>query len=324
MMHETYQTTRASSLRTRTAMISLLCLLVLVISGCLNNKLVLTVVYNRVDNQIRKEFNKLGKFQNWQKKAFEKRLQTYHYWHRREELPVYAKLLQQVSDKVQVQDATTETDVAKWFAQLEESADRLQSCYPAHFSVDLIKSLHPEQIDFIEARFAREQRKNRHRHESQTREQRMQTRLKKLTKWSNRLGFKFSAEQRQMILRTMYNTVSVHDEYYRLTRPWNKQLFSLIRNKKSPSYEHDVKEHMGRVYHLIEKHHPDLYETNRRIWQAFMLEFETSLSQEQRVWMKTNLDKLSRNLDRIAVENVSFKPHTDAELGCLPTDAAKL
>ena len=81
---------------------------------------------------------------------------------------------------------------------------------------------------------------------------------------------------------------------------------------------------MGRVYHLIEKHHPDLYETNRRIWQAFMLEFETSLSQEQRVWMKTNLDKLSRNLDRIAVENVSFKPHTDAELGCLPTDAAKL
>jgi len=324
MTCETKQNTRISNTRIKTSAVSLLCLFVLLIGGCLNNKLVLTVVYNRADNQIRNEFNKLGKFESWQKSAFEKRLQTYHYWHRREELPTYATLLQQIKNKVQVEGATSIEDVTQWLDQVEVSADRLQSCYPAHFSIDLIKSLHPEQINFIERRFAREQRKNRHRHNSQTRDQRMQKRLNEITKWSSRFGFVFTPEQRRMTLRTMYNTVSVHNEYYRLTRTWNKRLFSMMRNKKSPSYDADMKAHIARAYHLIEDNHKDLYETNRRIWRSFLLEFESSLSQEQRSWMKINLGKLSRNLAKIAREDVSFKPHDDAELGCLPTDVRTL
>ncbi len=324
MTCETKQKTRTSNIRIQTFAISLLCLFALLIGGCLNNKLVLTVVYNRADNQIRNEFNKLGKFENWQKSAFEKRLQTYHYWHRREELPTYAKLLKQIRSKVQVQGATTADDVAQWLDQVEESADKLQSCYPVHFSIDLIKSLLPEQINFIERRFAREQRKNRARHHSQTRDQRMQKRLNEITKWSYRFGFVFTPEQRRMTLRTMYNTISVHDEYYRLTGVWNKQLFSMMRNKQSPSYDEDMKAHIARAYHLIEDNHKNLYETNRRIWRSFLLEFENSLSKEQRSWMKFNLGKLSSNLDKIARDDVSFKPHDDTDLGCLPTKASTL
>jgi len=293
MTCETKQKTRTSNIRIQTFAISLLCLFALLIGGCLNNKLVLTVVYNRADNQIRNEFNKLGKFENWQKSAFEKRLQTYHYWHRREELPTYAKLLKQIRSKVQVQGATTADDV-------------------------------PEQINFIERRFAREQRKNRARHHSQTRDQRMQKRLNEITKWSYRFGFVFTPEQRRMTLRTMYNTISVHDEYYRLTGVWNKRLFSMMRNKQSPSYDEDMKAHIARAYHLIEDNHKNLYETNRRIWRSFLLEFENSLSKEQRSWMKFNLGKLSSNLDKIARDDVSFKPHDDTDLGCLPTKASTL
>ena len=98
----------------------------------------------------------------------------------------------------------------------------------------------------------------------------------------------------------------------------------MMRNKKSPSYDADMKAHIARAYHLIEDNHKDLYETNRRIWRSFLLEFEKSLTQEQRSWMKVNLGKLSRNLDKIAREDVSFKPHDDAELGCLPTDVRTL
>ena len=295
----------------------------MLISGCLNNRFVLSAIYNRADNQIRNEFNKLGKFEDWQKKAFEQRLQTFHYWHRRHEMPVYANLLRDIRGKVTEKGLTTLQDASQWLDTVETATERAQACYPAHYSIDLIKSLTPPQIDFIERRFAREQRKNRARYESKTREQRMQERLKEVETFLGHFGFELTRRQKRMTLRTMFNTRSLHDEYYQTSVPWNKELFSIARRSGKPEFDSDMREHLASVYTQLEKRYPDTFAYNRDLWHKFALEFVQSLTWEQREWLKPFLNKLARNIDIIARSDVSFKPHYDSSLGCLPVAATQ-
>ncbi len=296
----------------------------LLISGCLNNRFVLSALYNRADNQIRNEFNKLGQFQDWQKQAFEQRLQTFHYWHRRQEMPVYAALLRDIQSKVTEKGNTTLQHTTNWLNAIEDATERAQRCYPANFSIDLIKSLTPVQIDFIERRFAREQRKNRARYESKTREQRMQERLKTAESGMGHFGFELTRKQKRIVLRTLFNTRSLHDEYYQIIVPWNKKLFSIARHSNKAGFENDLRGHLAAVFSQLEERHPDTFAFNRKLWRNFALEFVQSLTWEQREWLKPFLGKLARNIDIIASSDVSFKPHNDAKLGCLPTSDLKV
>lgn len=294
----------------------------LLITGCLNNRFVLSAIYNRADNQIRKEFNKLGKWDDSQKKAFELRLQTFHYWHRRHEMPIYANLLHHISSHVADTDRTTLENTTDWMATVESAIGRVQSCYPAHFSVDLMRSLKPGQINYIERRFAREQRKNRARYESKTRDERMQERLKQVETWAGHFGFWLTKRQKRMLLRTMYNTRSLYNEYYQAIVPWNKQLFTIARKNKDIGFESEIREHMTSLYDLLETRHPETFAFNRKLWREFLLEFEQSLTWDQREWLKPFLNKLASNIDKLAKSDVSFEPHGDASLGCLPTTTA--
>jgi len=298
--------------------ILLLGIVVLVVSGCTNSKIVLSFLYNRLDNQIRGEFNKLGNFDSAQKVEFEKRLQTFHYWHRRVELPRYVGLISEIRNKTATAGITTPEDIDRWFAKTEAGTEALLACYPAHFSIDLLRTLDGDQISYIERRFANEQRKNIRKHQSRTREQRMNDRLDTVVTWSGRIGFDLTKQQKEMLLNTMYETVSLHKEYYALTKRWNKRLFATLRNKKAADYEAQLKKLLASSYKLVDLAYPDKVEANRKIWRKFIAEFETSLTRGQRDWVKSYLGKLAGNLSLIAKDRVSFKTHDDPSLGCLP------
>ena len=300
----------------------LLILLILMSAGCTNSKIVLSTIYNRVDNQIRSEFNKLGKFEDWQKEAFEKKLQTYHYWHRRQELPRYANLLNEISSTVKNKGSITQSQATSWNASLEGFVESAQGCYPAHFSADLMATLKPDQISFIERRFARERYKNRAKHDAKTRDQRMQERFDQIEKWSTLAGFQFTARQEALMLASMHKTKSLHSEYYKLTDRWNKTLFRTIRQKNNPQYERSIKQHLGTLFELVEKNNPEKLQHNRQVWRDFFIDFEASLTNQQRSWLTSYLKTLSKNLKSLSRSSVKFKPHTDASQGCIPESGA--
>lgn len=302
------------------------CLLVIsfltVLGGCTNSKIVLSTVYNRLDNQIRNEFNKLGKFEDWQKNAFEHRLQTFHYWHRRQELPRYSVLLKQMANVIKTPGKITLADANAWSVNLENFAESVQKCYPAHFAADLMYTLKPDQIKYIERRFARERYKNKTKYAVKTRDQRMQARLKEIEKYSSLAGFNFTKAQKAMILAAMHETKSLHSEYYALTDRWNTKLFSAIRQKRRADYEKNLKNHLGTLFDLVEKNYPQKLEYNREVWRQFTVEFVDSLSGEQRAWLSSYLRTLGKNLQSISRSNVKFKAHENPAKGCIPETGA--
>ena len=73
---------------------------VVLLSSCTNSKLLISPIYNRLDDQMRGEFHKLAKWTDDQEAHFESRVGTYHVWHRQNELPKYANLLKKIQASI--------------------------------------------------------------------------------------------------------------------------------------------------------------------------------------------------------------------------------
>jgi len=253
---------------TKPALKWLACLLLLVlIQGCTNAKFVISPLYNRLDDQMRKEFNKLGDFNDEQVAAFEASLGTYHVWHRQRELPAYAQLMNEFADSIAVADSTSKADIARWVDTVEQHTRALRECHPVNFSFDLIRSLTDKQLDFIEARFKKQQEKNIARYETRTREERIDRRIRNVVKYAGRLGFDVTPTQRAMLLSTFKRQNSLRKEYYQLSGEWNKQFFNLARNQENPNYDADMRLHLSSLWDLLENAHQEQWQGNRDLWK---------------------------------------------------------
>ena len=63
--------------------------LILLIQSCTNSKLIISPLYNRLDDRMRSKFNEIGDFNDEQTEAFAQRVGTFHVWHRQSEYRMY-------------------------------------------------------------------------------------------------------------------------------------------------------------------------------------------------------------------------------------------
>lgn len=291
-------------------------LLAVLIQGCTNSKLIIAPLYNRLDDRMRDEFNKLGDFNEKQTAAFEARLGTFHVWHRQSELPQYADLIKTIATSIENAD-TSANDVKLWAQTAERHSRTARECHPVNFSFELMKSLTDEQLTFIEERFKEEQEENRARYESRTPEERIDRRLRNMTKWAGRIDLDFTSTQRAMLLSAFQQQTSLRKEYYRLSGEWNRQLFELARQQSNPNYDRDIAEHLDRLWSLLESEYPKEWQANRDLWASTALRFIQSMTPEQRNTTGRWLSKMGSTLESISKDEPSFQFIDDPSLGCM-------
>ena len=301
------------------AFFSLIALLTVV--ACGNSKLLLGPLYNRFDDQMRKEFNKLGDFTDEQSRDIEQRLQTYHLWHRRQQLPRYAALLDEIVSIVRVEGTATDADIRRWFASVEGFSINARSCHPVNYSYDFMKSLTDKQLDFIEARFANEQKKNQKRYNSRTREERLQRRYTFITKWTGRAGFKWNDEQKELLRTTLGKQISLRKQYWVYSAQWNKDFFNLTRKQKLLDYDKRMANQLNKLWNLLEDNETEKWSDNRQLWIGFFGEFEKTLTPRQRSWADGWVSKLARTGRDLSDDFVTFESergdNIDPALGCV-------
>lgn len=294
--------------------------LLLVTAACSNSKLVLSPLYNRLDDMMRKEFDKLGEFDDTQTRAFEQRLQTFHLWHRRNELPLYADLLDDLEVAISTPKRKTTQQVAEWSERIEARSKTVRLCHPVNFSYDLMKTVTDEQIDYIEKRFAREQTRNRTEYLERTPEERIERRYNNIVKWSGRVGLKFTQEQKTLLKATLQKQIPMRERYWELSGDWNKQFFALTRAQNSFTYDKQMTAHLEKLWNLLETNETENWLANRALWSQFALEFVNSMTTAQREWADAWLPKLADTLRDISNDSVKFESSPDfanrAEFGC--------
>jgi len=299
-----------------------LCVLaLLILSGCTNSKLIIGPLYNRLDDQMRGEFHKLGEFNEDQIAYFEQRVGTFHVWHRQEELPQYATLLNSIQTSIRERGKTSKDDVQEWMDTAEKFSRRARLCHPVNFSYDLMQTLTDDQINFIERRFASERKKNYDRYLSSTPAERRQRRVDNVVKWAGRIGFDFTNTQIEMLDRAMSNQISMRRQYYRLVDEWAKNLFVIARQQQAPDYEEKMRTQLNKLWTLLEKAHNNEWRANRQIWRDFGDEFVQSMTSDQRIYAGTWIDKMSDTIRAISQDEPSFRSDNNPEHGCLPGSA---
>ena len=299
-----------------------LLLVPLALGACTNSRLVIGPLYNRLDDQMRDEFEKLGDFDATQTALFEQAVGTAHVWHRQSELPAYARLIDEIAASIARPDATTAGDVMRWAQTIEAHSVAARECHPVNFSFALMRSLTDPEIDFIERRFARERAKNREKYHARTPEERVDYRLKNMRKWAGRIGVDFTAEQNAVLRGALGRQVSLRREYYLLSDRWNAKLFRIAREQEAPDYDARMATHLGALWTLLEDNHPEEWQTNRELWRDVGLRFVASMTGEQRSTLSTWLGGLSDTLDTISGYEPSFEVGDDPAVGCLVDAAA--
>lgn len=297
--------------------LKILCfMLIMLLTGCTNSKIIISPLYNQLDDRMRKEFNKLANFNDQQTAAFEASLGTYHVWHRQAELPQYAALLKTIAGSIE-QKTTTRELVEDWFQQVEGHSRAARECHPVNYSLELIRTLSDEQLNYIERRFQKEQAKNRARYDSFSPEERVQRRLDRMEKWAERLGLKFTDEQQSILLSAFERQKSLRKEYYQLSAKWNRELFKLARNQSVPEYKALLGAHFDKLWSLLESAYPQQWQENRNLWQQTAFDFEQSLTDNQRKRFSRWISRLGNTLYSISNDKPSFKMGDDPAVGCL-------
>jgi len=265
---------------------------------------------------MRKEFNKLGEFNDTQVQQFEQRLGTYHVWHRQVELPQYASLMKEVASSIR-NATTSQQQVRSWFETTEKHSRALRECHPINFSFEFMKSLTDQQLNYIENRFRKQQEKNLKRYQSRSAEERVERRLKNIEKWAGRIDFAFTASQRAMIRTALVNQISLRTQYYQLSGEWNKQLFILARQQEASDYDQKMEAHLARLWRLLESEYPQQWQANRTMWQEVVFKLLQSMNNAQRNNSGRWISKMGSTLAAIAKDEPSFTPSNDPSEGCL-------
>lgn len=301
--------------------VALLLALTVLLGACTNSKFVISPLYNRLDDQMRKEFNKLGDFDETQKAMFEAGVGTAHVWHRQSELPRYAKLLDTIAGSLAVPGRTTPQTIDGWAEAIEARTVAARQCHPINFLFDLTRSLDDAEIDFIERRFARERRKNREKYEALSRKERIEERLDRVGKWARRIGVKLDAGQRAIVRSGLEEQISLRREYFLLSDDWKKRVFKTARDQDASDYEQRMRAHFAELWTLLENAHPDEWQGNRDLWRRISVRLEQSLKPEQRLAVSSWLSKMADTLYAISKDEPSFKVIADPALGCLASES---
>lgn len=289
---------------------------ILLVQGCTNSKLIISPLYNRLDDRMRDAFNELGEFNEEQTAAVEATLGTFHVWHRQSELPQYAELLGSVAQSVARGDTDKQT-IQQWFDAAEQHSVAIRQCHPVNFSFNFIKSLTDEQVDVLEKGFQEEYREDVERYAKRTPEERVQRRLRNITKWANRIDMEITATQRAMLLSTFKRQSSLRKQYFKLREEWDRKFFSLTRDRNNPEFDNKMGEHLNTLWRLLEDAHPEQWQSNRELWKQTGLRFVNSMTDEQRVTISQWMSKMGSTLVAISRDKPSFTVRDDPSLGCL-------
>ena len=290
--------------------------LILLIQSCTNSKLIISPLYNRLDDRMRSRFDEMGDFNDEQKAAFNQRVGTYHVWHRQSELPLYADLMQELAASI-AQGDTEPSDVQRWMEDAEFRALKVRECHPINFSFDLMKSLTDEQVVDIEDRFYKEEQEDRERWGSRTPEERIERRIRNMVKWAGRIDLDITPTQRAMLLTALKQQISLREEYRELSDEWDRQFFTLLEQRDSSDFDNEMSAHLSRRSGLLENAYPEQWQANSDLWKNTTMRVLGSMSDEQRSTASRWLEKMARTLQAISKNEPSFKVTNDPALGCL-------
>jgi len=294
----------------------------LVLSACANSRLVLRPIYNGLDDRIADRILETGEFTAEQSQRINDIVDTFHVWHRQEELPRYAQAMRDIVATAAIRNKTTEEDIRRWSDQLQDFVDSARACSPTRFGMPVLLSLSNDQIIDIEQRVNEEELEEDAEREQLSLEQRAANSQKRALRTLSFAGLELDRTQKRDLRETLLQSKRNRADYGEYFDTWREQFFSLLKDTDNPDREQLLSAHLEGRSAGLRALDPQGRNANRELWQDYALRTLRSLSPEQREFVVNWVKTLIRTIDSLSRDTPSYAVDNNANNGCRTNDSS--
>lgn len=287
--------------------IAVVLVLIALISAC-TSSLVLGQVYNRFGNRMANHFLSFATFNDEQIMLIRDFSSSYHSWHRSAELPRYAALLRQIVSDINSSEPLEFAAAESWWIAARDSSDEMRRCNPFNVSARLLASLSDEQVKQMAGRMRAEHNREEKEYFAETPEQRLESRIKFVSKWGGRIGLSFNPQQLELLRETFNQQISLGKQRYQVRRVWLEEYIGLLNARSSDNFEPGVHAHIASLWRLTADTFPQKWQANERLWTEFMQRYINLQTPEQRQKFSNKALRTAVAIDTIAVRNTNHAP----------------
>ena len=292
--------------------------IIVILGACTNSKLLLTPLYNQLDNQLDRTLLSLVDLDKQQKQELTQLTDTFHAWHRQSELPRYSTFLASLANKLNDKPNTASIELPEQLIlTVRELREAVFTCHPINYAADLLKSLSNTQIDQFQAAYLERQQERRDDIRQLNEAQRIKKATKNAKKWIARANLTLNAEQSAVLREAISKQMRPDTAFVEDLDKWSEHFFKLLRQHNPiDNFEEQYALAIQQRWQLFESANPEVVQKNRSLWLNYTKELVASLTPKQRSRFSKWLRKMASTLADISEQTPQYKP-TDSNKGCL-------
>ena len=227
-------------------------------AGCATNPYVLGFAYDRVDDRLVDRFETFAEFDASQSEWIDARMTHWHAWHRRTQLPRYARFLSALGTRLSDGPPPSLPEIRAFATRADGLYQSVAGCHPLTATGAFLATLTDTQINDIEARLAERVEENG--------SDEVAERIDRTVSGLSRLGFSFDARARAEVAAHFARAPDIQRLRARALEAWSRQLVALLAERRAPEFGQRIEAHMGRALSLTRTAYPEQVAANVDSW----------------------------------------------------------
>ncbi len=269
-----------------------LCLCVLLLAGCSATRL----VYNQLDWLIVWYVSDFFTLEDEQEERLELLVQKNVDWHRRDQLPQYARLVREI-DRDVATGAITLAMIERHYARMIELWDEFIMQTTPDIS-EFFVLLSADQIDEFIENLEESNQELWEDYAGQTAEERREKRYESTIRAMERLLGRLSREQKDLVRSYQDGLHDVSLEWMASRRQWQQEFRSLVVERPpEPEFSQRMARLMMAPNHNDRDEYRMLVDENRLLMMRMIIALDAELTDKQRQKFGHRMKKLARNIE---------------------------
>lgn len=275
-------------------------LVVLVVTGCTNNKWFLSTLYDRADNRLYSDILEYADFDRVQRQEIRLLIDQYHHWHRTTQLPGYAGFLEQLSERAYSKEGVALDEVYTWAGQIEDFVAKANECHPLIFASRIMGSLSSEQVEQIAIHARKEYDSYLKKYRKRSSDERFEKRYRMILKWLGRFRLNLDKSERQRLKETMMKEPKLREASFELWQAWDQEFHRLLLSRSDKDFAEKMAAHVRSLNTMMRDDYAE--EVNRKLdlWVQYFQEIAQSEIDENRHDFAEWAARMSSNLRAIS------------------------
>ena len=286
------------------AVVILPLVILLGVTGC-SSSLVLGKIYDGFGSSTAKAFKSHATFNNAQSAQIDSLAASYHSWHRSTQMNRYSEFLRALVMDVDAADELTFEQASGWWQSVRNFTDDMRVCNPFNVAAGLLAGLSDKQVNQVAGKLRKDLNGREDEYRAEAPEQRIDRRVKEISKWGRRAGMSFKKQQKDKLRQTLQSQVSLGAQRYELRRIWMEEFILLLRQREQADFATKITEHINANWRLTETAFPDEWQTNERLWTEFIKDYINLQTPAQRRVFTDKMNSTARTLNKLSGKEVT-------------------